>query len=68
MAKVISVTNKVVIKKVVELPIHLAAEVFASLCNERGVCIMNRYNTECPFKDKMCESMTAQDWEEYLNG
>lgn len=29
---------------------------------------MNRYSTDCPFKDKTCESMTTQDWEEYLNG
>lgn len=66
MDKVISVTNKVIIKKMVELPIHIAAEVLASFCKEGG-CIMNRYSTDCPFKDKMCVFMTAQDWEEYLN-
>lgn len=53
MDKVISVTNKVIIKKMVELPIHIAAEVLASFCKEGG-CIMNRYSTDCPFKDKMC--------------
>lgn len=68
MDKVISVKNKVIIKKMVELPIHIAAEVLASFCKEQGGCIMNRYSTDCPFKDKTCESMTAQDWEEYLNG
>lgn len=67
MDKVISVTNKVINKKVVELPIHIAAEVLASFCKEQGGCIMNRYNTTCPFKDKTCESMTTQDWEDYLN-
>lgn len=68
MDKVISVTNKIINKKMVELPIHIAAEVLASFCKEQGGCIMNRYNTACPFKDKTCESMTTQDWEEYLNG
>ena len=58
--------DKVTIKKMVELPIHIAAEVLASFCKEQG-CIMNRYSTECPFKDKTCDSMTTQDWRNYFN-
>ena len=67
MDKVISVTNKVINKKMVELPIHIAAEVLASFCKEQGGCIMNRYNTACTFNNKECSFITREDWEAYLN-
>ena len=72
MDKLIPVVDKVVIKKVVELPLSNASGLFAESCKACVFCtvvaLTDDPNASCPFVGRSCDSITKEDWEEYLNG
>ena len=72
MLKNIETTDKVIIQKMVQLPIDIAAEVLKCYCTDKTnvECIL--LDTDggelCPFRDTHCRDITVDMWEEYLNG
>ena len=71
MLKNIETNNKVIIKKMVQLPIDIAAEVLTCHCNTPGAgcALVSTDDGEfCPFGDTHCTDVTTNMWEEYLNG
>lgn len=69
MLKNIETTEKVIIQKMVQLPIDTTVEVLTCYCNkdkERCVLVGDAVES-CPFADTLCMRITVDMWEEYLN-
>ena len=72
MDKVFKVKDKLVTRRVIELPLGYAAELFSRACRECISCTLtDQHNcterASCPFPNKECLSITREDWEEYLS-
>lgn len=71
MLKTITTRDKVIIEKMVELPVDVAAEVLTCYCTTASSqCALIGTDDEefCPFADTHCTDITADMWKEYLNG
>lgn len=71
MLKNIETTDKVIIQKMVQLPVDFAAEVLTGYCNQtnaRCVLLGTDDGEVCPFADTHCTNITVDMWKEYLNG
>lgn len=72
MLKNIETTDKVIIQKMVQLPIGIAAEVLTDYCNNKtnALCVFLGADDgePCPFAATHCKDITVDMWEDYLNG
>ena len=71
MLKNIETTDKVIIQKMAQLPIDIAAEVLTCYCtlSTIGCALVGTADGEsCPFTDTHCTNITVDMWKEYLNG
>lgn len=72
MPKNIETTNKVIIQKMVQFPVDIAAEVLTCFCTSPNTqCALfgsNDNDDICPFADTHCRDITIDMWKEYLNG
>lgn len=71
MLKTIETHDKVIIQKMVQLPIDIAAEVLTGYCNKaHAPCVLLGMGCGelCPFAVTPCTDITVDMWEEYLNG
>lgn len=69
MLKTIETTEKVILQKLVQLPVDIAAEVLACYCSKTNrQCVLVDSEEYCPFTDTHCSNITKDMWEEYLNG
>lgn len=72
MLKNIETHDKVIIQKMAQLPIDVAAEVLTCYCNHTNtqcVLVETADNKEsCPFGITLCTNITIDMWKEYLNG
>lgn len=72
MLKNIETHEKVIIQKMVQLPIDVAAEVLADYCNNNTTnipcALLGTGGGEpCPFAVTHCRDITVDMWEEYLS-
>lgn len=71
MLKTIEPTEKVIIQKMIQLPVDITAEVLACYCNHTNTqCVLvGRGDNEelCPFDATHCSNITVDMWKEYLN-
>lgn len=69
MLKNIEAHDKVTVTRVIEIPVDIAAELFARSCRECFLCTLHSSHNkgQCPFNDKECRFITREDWEDYLN-
>ena len=69
MLKTIETHDKVIIQKMAQLPVDIAAEVLTCYCNkDKEQCVLIEGDVEsCPFADTLCMSITVDRWKEYLN-
>ena len=69
MLKIIGTTEKVILQKLVQLPVDIAAEVLTCYCNkDKEQCVLIEGDVEsCPFADTLCMSITKDMWKEYLS-
>lgn len=70
MLKTITTHDKVIIEKMVELPVDVAAEVLTCYCTmTSSQCILIGVDSEeiCPFANTHCSDITKDMWEDYLN-
>ena len=68
MPKFIEIRENVVIQKMIEFPINVAAEILATYCNNCGQCILSIPDHDpCPFMGIHCVNITADMWKEYIN-
>lgn len=72
MLKNIKTHDKVIIQKMAQLPIDVAAKVLTCYCNNKGChtpCVLLGTDDGelCPFTDTDCTDITVDMWEEYLS-
>ena len=70
MLKNIETTDKVIIQKMIQLPVDVAAEVLTCYCNKiNEPCVLIGSDSgSCPFGALNCRNITVDIWKEYLNG
>lgn len=71
MLKTITTRDKVIIEKMVELPVDVAAEVLTCYCTmASSQCVLVGVDSEeyCPFSESHCKDINKEMWENYLNG
>lgn len=72
MLKTIETTEKVILQKLIQLPVDIAAEVLTCYCNNKTTaqCVLLGKDAKeevCPFAAHDCRDITVDMWEDYLS-
>ena len=68
MLKNIETHDKVIIQRMTQLPVDIAAEVLTCYCTTSTTpCALVGSDADCPFADTHCTDVTVDMWKEYLS-